>query len=201
MMLPPPLLSPFSGLVLSLLIFAKASLVSVRDGFSENFKDDLSWLITLRGAKVRNSLRDWGYINSPSCTSCPRQETIAHFFCIGPVFKECGPISFPFSLLFLAALWFAIQPLFSSFSGHVAMTRGPELRAIVSSPFCTVFGFFRNKATFHNGNEDHRLLLGSFRAMSRSVFLQISRFPNLDFLPYGSFRVSALWRMGLSKSI
>ena len=76
----------------------------VRDGFSENFKDDLSWLITLRGAKVRNSLRDWGYINSPSCTSCPRQETIAHFFCIGPVFKECGPISFPFSLLFLAAL-------------------------------------------------------------------------------------------------
>ena len=34
----------------------------VRDSIAENFKNDLSWLITLRAVKVRDSLRGWGYI-------------------------------------------------------------------------------------------------------------------------------------------
>lgn len=35
----------------------------VRDDFCENFKDDILWLIVLRGIKVRDSLARWGYIN------------------------------------------------------------------------------------------------------------------------------------------
>ena len=42
----------------------------VRDGFSENYKNDLSWLITLRATKVRDSLKNWGYIGSDHCAFC-----------------------------------------------------------------------------------------------------------------------------------
>jgi len=42
----------------------------VRDSFTENYKSDLSWLITLRAVKVRESLRNWGYIDNPSCATC-----------------------------------------------------------------------------------------------------------------------------------
>ena len=52
----------------------------VRDDFTENFKNDLAWLITLRAIKVRRSLRDWGYIGSSRCASCPRDKTIDHCF-------------------------------------------------------------------------------------------------------------------------
>ena len=52
----------------------------VRDNFTENFKNDLAWLISLRAVKVRDSLRNWGYIDSSRCASCPRVETIDHCF-------------------------------------------------------------------------------------------------------------------------
>lgn len=42
----------------------------VRDPFTENFKNDLLWLITLRGVKVRDSLKSWGYIDSDRCAYC-----------------------------------------------------------------------------------------------------------------------------------
>ena len=52
----------------------------VRDGFSENYKDDLLWLITLRAIKVRDSLHSWGYIASDRCAKCNLKETIDHCF-------------------------------------------------------------------------------------------------------------------------
>ena len=52
----------------------------VRDDFTENLKNDLAWLITLHAIKVHPSLRDWGYIGSSCCASCPRDETIDHCF-------------------------------------------------------------------------------------------------------------------------
>ena len=50
----------------------------VRDAFTENYKNDILWLITLRGTKVRDSLFNWGCISSPICASCNRRETIDH---------------------------------------------------------------------------------------------------------------------------
>ena len=38
-----------------------------RDDFCENFKNDLLWLIVLRAVKVRDALKNWGYINSDRC--------------------------------------------------------------------------------------------------------------------------------------
>ena len=53
---------------------------AVRDSFTENFKNDLAWLITLMSVKVRHSLRNCGYIASARCASCPWVETIDHCF-------------------------------------------------------------------------------------------------------------------------
>ena len=53
---------------------------SIRDSFTEHFKNDLLWLITLRGVKVRESLRNRGYIDNPLCASCPGVESIDHCF-------------------------------------------------------------------------------------------------------------------------
>ena len=52
----------------------------VRDPFTENYKNDVFWLIILRGVKVRDSLFNWGCISSGRCASCPRRETIDHCF-------------------------------------------------------------------------------------------------------------------------
>ena len=42
------------------------------DNFTENHKNDLAWLITLQAVKVCESLKNWGYIPSAVCASCPR---------------------------------------------------------------------------------------------------------------------------------
>lgn len=42
----------------------------VCDGFCENFKNDLLWLVILRAVKVRDSRKKWGYINSDRCAFC-----------------------------------------------------------------------------------------------------------------------------------
>ena len=52
----------------------------VRDDFCENFKEDILWLIVLRGIKVRDSLTHWGYIANPQCSFCGKRETIDHCF-------------------------------------------------------------------------------------------------------------------------
>ena len=58
----------FAALPFCLVSGSRFSLVQhwkcVRDNFTENYKNDLVWLITLRAVKVRDSLRSWGYIST-----------------------------------------------------------------------------------------------------------------------------------------
>ena len=75
----------------------------VRDSFTENYKSDLSWLITLRAVKVRESLRNWGYIDNPSCATCSQTESIDHCF------RACPRVN---------AVWFFFLPLLSSLLSH-----------------------------------------------------------------------------------
>ena len=74
----------------------------VRDEFCENFKNDLLWLIVLRAVKVRDALKNWGYINSDCCASCSRKETIDHCF------LNCSRVK---------AVWSQFSPLLSSLLG------------------------------------------------------------------------------------
>ena len=81
----------------------------VRDGFCENFKNVLLWLIILRAAKVRDSTKNWGYINSDRCASCSRKETIDHCF------LNCSRVK---------AVWSHFSPILSCLLGATFLPKG-----------------------------------------------------------------------------
>ena len=125
----------------------------VRDGFSENYKNDILWLIVLRAVKVRDSLKNWGYIDSNKCASCSRKETIDHCF------LNCVRVK---------RVWSFFSPVLSSLLGNVFLpscTRvfffrwapvSPKNAQLIRFLIKTIlYGIwkFRNKATFHNGND------------------------------------------------
>ena len=70
----PPLLSGHWTPVLGPGFSLSSHWSRVRDEFCENYKDDVLWLIVLRGIKVRDSLTRWGYISNPLCAFCGRRE-------------------------------------------------------------------------------------------------------------------------------
>ncbi len=131
----------------------------VRDGFCENFKNDLLWLIVLRAVKVRDSMKNWGYINSDKCAICSRKETIDHCF------LNCSRVK---------AVWSHFAPVFSSLLGinfsanclSVFFFQWPRInpknarlaRFLVKTILYSIWKF-RNKATFHNGSEDSRAII------------------------------------------
>ena len=109
----------------------------IRDSFTENYKNDLAWLITLRAVKVRHSLHTWGYIRSPRCALCARLKTIDHcYHCCWYLvlslcyLRFCQPPSFP------------IAP--SCFFTNSCCPKGSACVCFCtsSSPFCAVFGNF-----------------------------------------------------------
>ena len=131
----------------------------VQDSFSENFKNDLLWLITLRGVKVRSSLKSWGNIDSDMCASCPRRETIDHCFLHCPRVKMVWTHFRPFLSLILQTN-FAVNLFFVFFFlwPSTSAKRANLARLFVKSILYGIWTF-RNKSTFHNGTEDHRAII------------------------------------------
>ena len=82
----------------------------VRDPLCDNRLNDLFWLITLRGVKVRDSLHRWGYIRSDRCAICGRKETIDHCFLHGPRVKRVWAHFCPLLSAVLSA-WFLVNLL------------------------------------------------------------------------------------------
>ena len=131
----------------------------VRDGFSENFKNDLLWLIILRAVKVRDSMKNWGYINSDRCALCCRKETIDHCFLncvrakrvwshISPVLSSLLGVPFLFNCLFVFFFqWPRVE------------TRVARLARFLVKTILYGIWKFRNKATFHNGREDSQAII------------------------------------------
>ena len=96
----------------------------VRDDFTENYKNDLLWLITLRAVKVRNALKNWGYIDCNRCAYCNRIETIAHCFLDCSRVKQVWAYFSPFlSNLICAPFHSNIATVFS-FGGPLKMGGG-----------------------------------------------------------------------------
>ena len=147
----------------------------VRDRFTENFKNDLLWLIALRGIKVRDSLKRWGIINSGVCASCPRQETIDHCFLNCPRVKSVWTHFQPI-LSLLLCLNFRVNCLFVFFFlwPAVSAKRARVARFLLKSILYGIW-VFRNKAVFFNGKEDHRAII---RYITNDVRRRIS----LDFI-------------------
>ena len=131
----------------------------VRDDFTENFKNDLAWLITLRAIKVRRSLRDWGYIGSSRCASCPRDETIDHCFLHCPRVKL---VWFHFLPLLTSLLTSPFRPKCAFvFFYEFPTPHAKNLRLILYLIKSILYGVwkFRNKAVFHNGRENSRAII------------------------------------------
>ena len=160
----------------------------VRDPLTENFKSDLLWLITLRGVKVRDSLKNWGYIDSDRCASCNRKETIDHCF------LNCARVKRVWSY-FSSILTFLLQCPFRPFVPMVFFFRWSsnhrKKNAIaiffIKSIIYAVW-VFRNKATFHNGNECHRAII-------RYVLHSVSSRIRLDFFRLPVSRFCSLWEL------
>ena len=148
----PSLWTPFVPRLFSLSTHWKR----VRDNFTDNRKNDLAWLITLRAVKVRDSLRNWGYIPSSRCASCPRIETIDHCFLNCPRAKS---VWLHFIPLLSALLSLPFVPNCASVFLYQFSCRQPKnLRLLLFVIKTILYGIwiFRNKATFHNGKENSR---------------------------------------------
>jgi len=160
----------------------------VRDSLTENFKSDLSWLITLKAVKVRDSLRNWGYINSDKCASCPRRETIDHCFLncsrvklvwafFIPLLSALLNPPAPFVVNCVSVFFFRFPPCFSKNRAIVIF--------IIKSVLYGIWKF-RNKATFHNGTE-------SDRAIIRYINQDITSRIKLDHFRLPAAKFKSLW--------
>jgi len=147
----------------------------VHDGFSENYIDDLSWLITLRAVKVRDSLHSWGYIASDRCAKCNLKETIDHCF------LNCVRVKrvwhrFSTTLSALLSSRFVHNCVSVSFStGKLSIKRMLALPVILSNLFILYdIWKFRNKCTFYYGAE-------RFDAIIRYIIQDVKTQINIDF--------------------
>ena len=173
----------------------------VCDGFPENFKEDLLWLIVLRGIKVRDSLACWGYISSPLCAFCGGRETLDHCFlncsrvkCVWLHFSP--PLSRVLGKQFLASSPVVFFFCFPSISAKKSATARDVITIIYG------VWFFRNKTTFQNIKDNHRAIIGfvssdiasrvriDFYRLSSSRFLEQWSFPPFIYVNNGLLNVN-----------
>ena len=131
----------------------------VRDNFTQNYKNDIAWLITLRAIKVRHSLRNWGYISSSRCASCSRIETVDHCFLncrrVKPVWSHFTPLlSALLSVPFVPNCAFVFFYQFSC-----PYSKNFRIALFLIKTILFAIWKFRNKATFHNGNENSKAII------------------------------------------
>ena len=154
----------------------------VRDPLCDNRLNDLFWLITLRGVKVRDSLYKWGYIRSDRCAICGKKETIDHCFLHCPRVKRvwahfCPLLSAVLNAKFVVNLLTVFFFCFRADDKNSFVARFVIKNVI----FCT--WSFRNKSTFHNGREEASALIKySLHSIKGRVKLDFHRLPREKFL-------------------
>ena len=164
---------PFLGLGFSL----RDHWAKVRDSLCGNMLNDLFWLITLRGVKVRDSLHRWEYIPSDKCAVCGRKETIDHCFLNCPRAKS---------------VWAYFCPLLSAVTGSRFLVnlltiflfcfRCDTNKSLIARFLIKHIAFsiwtFRNKSTFHNGQEDASAIVKfALHSIKGRVKLDFHRLP------------------------
>ena len=131
----------------------------IRNNFSENFKEDILWLIILRGIKVRDSLTRWGYIANPRCSLCGRRETIDHCFLycsrVQCVWSHFSPLLFQI----LGRQFTCTPPVVFFFCWpNISAKRSAIARFIIKTIIYGVW-LFRNKSTFRNVKDNYRAII------------------------------------------
>ena len=159
---------------------------SVRDHLTENFKNDIAWLLTLKGTKVRDSLKSWGYIATDTCAFCNRKETIDHCFLNCPRVKRVW-LTFSPALSAILGVPFAANVKTVFFYLWIPGKHIWNQRALfIIKTILYGIWFFRNKTTFHNGTE-------SSRAVVRYIRQDITTRLKVDFSRFSPERFSKLW--------
>ena len=162
----------------------------VRDGFSENFKNDLLWLIVLRAVKVRDSLKNWGYINSARCASCSRKEAIDHCFLNCSRVKAVW-LHFSSILSSLLGVTFLPNCLFVFFFQWPSVdSRNARLARFLVKTILYGIWKFRNKSTFDNGTEDSRAII-------RYIKTDICKRISLDHFRLSQSNFASAWESSL----
>jgi len=185
---PPPILPRFWSPFLRPCLDMGEHWSLVRDSLTENFKSDLSWLITRKAVKVRESLRNWGYISSDKCASCPLRETIDHCFLnctrvklvwafFVPLLSALMNPPAPFVPNCVSVFFFRFLPCFSR-----------NCAIVIDLIKSILYGIwkFHNKPTFHNGNE-------SDRAITRYIIQDITSRIKLDHFRLPAVKFASLW--------
>ena len=136
----------------------------IRDDFTENYKNDIAWLIAVKGIKVRDSLRSWGYIASDVCAFCNRKETIAHCFINCKRAKRVWSLLVPtLSALLTTTFVVNVNTIFF-FMWPSASAKADRLaRFLIKSTLYQLWAF-RNRTTFHGGTDDERAIVRSLNA-------------------------------------
>ena len=153
----------------------------VRDS-ADGKMNDLFWLIALRGIKVRDSLRNWGYISSDRCAVCPRKETIDHCFVNCARAKRVWSHFRPILILLTGyALPINLATIFFFWFPNSSVKKAFLARFIIKNVLFSIW-IFRNKSTFHNGNEDHRAIIKfALHSIKGRVKLDFHRLPRGKF--------------------
>ena len=130
----------------------------VRDPLCDNRLNDLLWLITLRGVKVRDSLHRRGYIRSDRCAICGKKETIDHCFLHCPRVKRvwthfCPLLSAVLNGHFIVNL---LTVFFFCFRADVK--KSFIARFVIKNVIFSIW-YFQNKSTFYNGREEASALI------------------------------------------
>ena len=158
----------------------------IRDSFTENYKNDLAWLITLRAVKVRHSLHTLGYIRSPRCALCARLETIDHCFLACRRVKLVWSRFVPMLSALLSAPFVPNCPFVFFYQFRVPERKCLRLLLyIIKSILCGIWKF-RNKATFHNGGEDSR-------AIAKFIIADVKRRIQVDFHRFSQAKFNSIW--------
>ena len=158
----------------------------VRDGLCENFKNDLTWLIAMRGVKVRDSLCNWGYINSDRCAVCNRKETIDHCFLNCKRAKRVWASFCPLISALIGCIFLPHVTTVFFYKGFDARTKDQVIARYLVKTILYGIWHFRNKATFHNGTENSRAIVQYIRH-------DITTRLNIDFFRMTQMKFSALW--------
>ena len=165
----------------------------VRDGLTENFKNDLASLMTLRGIKVCNSLRSWGYIGTDVCAHCTRKETINHCFLNCKRAKETWKFFLPTLSALLHVPFLANVKTAYFYLWPTAGDKNDTLACYVIKTILYGLWVLRNKATFHNGTETSRAIV---RYISNDIKVRLktdfSRMPPRPSPPCGVTPVSVM---------
>lgn len=158
----------------------------IREKFTENFKDDILWLIVLRGIKVCDSLACWGYISNPNCAFCGRHETIKHCFLDCPRVKRVWSHFSPVLSRVLGNQFASSPPFVFFFRWPSISAKKSAILPFIINTIIYAAWFFWNKTTFQN-------IKDNYRAIIRFVVFNISSRVQIDFRRLTASRFLDQW--------